>query len=151
MQLDATDRKILKALQDDARMQNADLARSLDLAPSATLARIRKLENAKVLQGYEARVDPDVIEAGLLTFVFIRTDEAAGDTAAAKAMAKLPEVLEVHHVAGDDGYLVKIRVADTAALAKLLREKLGKIRNIRSIKTAIVLETVKESGKIPIA
>jgi Lrp/AsnC family leucine-responsive transcriptional regulator len=65
-------------------------------------------------------------------------------------LAQIPEVQEVHHVAGEDCYLVKVRVADTEALGALLREKVGAVKNVRSTRTTIVLGTLKETHRLPI-
>ncbi len=82
--------------------------------------------------------------------MFVRTDERAGVVASAKALAKIPEVLEVHHIAGEDCYLAKVRVADTEALSQLIKTKIGKISTITSTRTTIVLETVKETSNLPL-
>jgi Lrp/AsnC family transcriptional regulator, leucine-responsive regulatory protein len=148
--MDDIDRKILNILQSDARISNADLARQVGMAPSAVLERVRKLEERKVLRGYEARLDPHAVAKGLLAFVFVRTDERLGSPEAERQLAALPEVQEVHHVAGEDCFLVKVRVASTDALQTLLRERIGAIATVRSTRTTIVLSTVKETATIPV-
>src|SRR5437867_2374213 len=130
--LDAVDHKILRILQANARTPNADIARRLGLAPSAILERIRKLERRGVIRGYEARIDAPMLRVGLVAFVFVRADERVGATAVGKSLAAIEEVQEVHHIAGEDCYLVKIRAADTEALGRLLRERFGAIRAIKS-------------------
>lgn len=150
--IDDTDTKILAILQRDARTSNADIARQLRMAPSAIFERMRKLEARGVIAGYTARIDPRALDRGLLAFVFVRADERLGRSESAGAqLAAIPEVQEVHHVAGEDCYLVKVRVADTEALSRLLREGFGAIEAIRSTRTTIVLSTVKESATLPIA
>jgi Lrp/AsnC family transcriptional regulator, leucine-responsive regulatory protein len=148
---DEIDMKIVNILQRDARTSNADIARHLEMAPSAIFERIRKLEARGVLRGYEARVNPDALSLGLLAFVFVRADESLGSSEAGQALAALPEVQEVHHVAGEDCYLVKVRVADTTALGRLLRDTFAAIPAIRSTRTTIVLSTLKESALLPIS
>lgn len=142
---DSRDRKILEFLQQDGRLSNAEIARSLGIAPSAVLERIRKLERSGAIRGYAARLDPEQLGAGLLAFVFVQADERLSDTSAADEIAGLPEVQEVHHVAGEDCYLVKVRCASTAALGRLLREKFGAIANVRRTRSTIVLGTRKET------
>ena len=146
--IDATDRQILSLLQEDSRISNADIARVVGMAPSATLERLRKLEKRGVVQAYETRLAPKSVGAGLLAFIFVRTDEVIGDSPAANRLAELPEVQEVHHIAGEDCYLAKVRVADTEALGRLLREKLGGIKGITSTRSTIVLNTFKETAKL---
>ena len=68
----------------------------------------------------------------------------------AAALSEQPEVLEVHHVAGDDCYLIKVRARDAEHLGQLLRTRLSRIRGVRSTRTTIVLETVKETPRLPI-
>ena len=149
--IDATDRQILEILQRDARTSNAELGRQIGLAASATLERVRKLEQQGVIAGYTARLDPRQLGAGLLAFVYVRTAEtvAAGPTEA--KLAALPEVQEVHHIAGEDCFLIKVRTATTASLGRLLRDRIGRIEAVRSTRTTIVLETVKEDTSIPLA
>jgi Lrp/AsnC family leucine-responsive transcriptional regulator len=145
------DRQILTILQSNARTSNAEIARQVGLAPSAVFERIRKLEERGVLQSYTARIDPHAVGLGLVAFTFVRSNDRPGGIQTAEKLAEIPEVLEVHHVAGEDCFLVKVRAADTEALGRLLRERLGKIGTITSTRTTIVLETVKETAELPIA
>ena len=149
--IDATDAEILKILQSNARTSNAEIARQVDLAPSAVFERIRKLEERGVIEGYAARVDPKAVDLPLLAFVFVRADDKPGADRTAARVAAIPEVLEVHHVAGEDCFLAKVRAADTEALGRLLRDRLGSIDSITSTRTTIVLGTVKETSALPIA
>ncbi len=148
--LDPIDLRIIALLQEDARMPNAEVGRRLGLVASAIFQRLRKLQVMGVIQGCEARIDPRTVGLGLAAFVFVKADERVGNLGAALRLAKLPEVQEVHHVAGEDCYLVKVRVADTAELGRLLREKVGSIGSVRSTRTTIVLETIKETGRLPL-
>ncbi len=149
--IDEINSQILNILQEDARTSNAEIARRLGMAPSAILERIRKLEASGVIQGYTARVNPRALGLGLTAFILVRTNDRADDLPTSRALAALPEVLEVHHVAGEDCYLVKVRVRDTAALGELLRTQFAAQQNIQSTRTTIVLETVKEITALPIA
>lgn len=145
------DRRILTILQKSARTSNAEIARQVGLAPSAVFERIRKLEERGVLRSYGAQLDPRAVGLGLVAFTFVRSNDRPGGVQTAEKLAEIPEVLEVHHVAGEDCFLVKVRAADTESLGRLLRERLGKIGTITSTRTTIVLETVKESVELPIA
>ncbi len=148
--LDEIDRQLLGLLQSDARTSNAELARRVGMVPSGVLERVRKLEERGLIRGYEAKLDPRKLGAGLLAFVFVRAEESVGESILGEALAAIPEVLEVHDVAGEDCYLIKVRAADVEALGRLLRERIGSTPAIRSTRTTIVLRTIKESGTIPI-
>ena len=148
--IDGTDAEILKILQSNSRTSNAEIARQVGLAPSAVFERIRKLEERGVVEGYGARLNPKVMGVPLLAFVFVRADEKPGAEETAARVAAIPEVLEVHDVAGEDCLLVKVRAADTEALGRILRDRFGRIDSITSTRTTIVLETVKESSALPL-
>jgi Lrp/AsnC family leucine-responsive transcriptional regulator len=148
--MDSTDRKILNILQSDARTPNAELARQVGMAPSAVLERVRKLEERGVIRGYEAKLDPKALDFGLLAYVLVRTNESVGHPQSERALAEIPEVQEVHHVAGEDCFLLKVRVANTDALSALLRDRIGAVPTVRSTNTTIVLQTVKEVATIPV-
>src|ERR1700674_5899809 len=136
--IDEIDAAIMKVLQTNARTSNAEIARQVGLAPSAVFERIRKLEERGVIEGYTARVSPKAVGLPLLAFIFVRADEKPGAEKTAARVAELPEVLEVHHVAGEDCFLAKVRAADTDALHRLLSERLGRIGTLTSTPTPVV-------------
>ncbi len=148
--IDEIDRCILAMLQENGRVSNAEIARKVEMAPSAILERIRKLEDRGLIEGYAAKLNPAALGHGLLAYIFVRTAECIGDGSTGAALADVPEVQEVHHVAGEDCYLVKVRSRNPETLGQLLREKIGAIPNIRHTRTTIVLETVKEASTIPL-
>lgn len=148
--IDEIDRQLLEILQADGRTSNAELARRVSMAPSAVFERVRRLESKGVITGYGAHVDPRAIERSLLAFVLVRSDERTGEVSTGASLALEPEVLEVHHVAGQDSYLVKVRVKDPEALGKLLRERFGAISTVRSTQSTIALETLKETWALPV-
>ena len=147
--IDETDIRIVEILQQNARTPNAEIARQVWMAPSDILERIRKLEERGVIEGYSARVNAEAYGLSLTAFVFVRADERLGAPLTGERMAAIPEVQEVHHVAGEDCFLIKVRVAGTRAMRQLLQDKLGAIDTIRSTKSTIVLDTVKETGVLP--
>lgn len=147
---DEVDTRILGFLQNNARETQADIARAVGLAPSAVLERIRKLESRGVIKGYTALLDPKATGQGMLAFVSVRSEEGPGDDSVARQLSGFTEVLEVHHVAGDDCYLVKVRTKDAEQLGIFLRTRIGRIPGVRSTRTTIVLETVKETSRLPI-
>lgn len=144
---DDIDFKIINLLQQNARMPNVEIARFIGMAPSATLERLRKLEEHGFVTGYEARVNPHKVGLGLLAFVFVK---ATGPDDCGELIARIPEVQEVHNIAGEDCYLVKVRTKGTEELARVIREKIRSIPSIVSTKTTIVLTTLKESGQLPL-
>lgn len=152
--MDEKDLKILELLQQDGRMTNVELARAVELTPSATLERVRKLEERGLVRGYMAVLDPQPLGLGLLAFIFLRVDSPEDIMGAAdqtgERLAALPSVLELHHLAGEDCFLLKVRARDTDDLYRFLKEDLGQIKNIRSTRTTIVLQTVKETARLAV-
>jgi Lrp/AsnC family leucine-responsive transcriptional regulator len=148
--IDEIDRQILNLLQENARTSNAEIARQIDMAPSAVLERIRRLEAKGVIQGYEVRINPEALGLGLLAFVFVRSNDMSSETKTASALAALPEVQEVHDVAGEDCFILKVRAQDAKSLGRLLRERVGAIRTVQSTRTIVVLETMRETGRLPL-
>ena len=141
------DIKILNIIQKDARISNAEIARQVGLAPSAVLERVRKLEERGVIQGYAAEIDATQVGFGLTAFVFVRTSFCGS---IGEALAEIPEVLEVHDVAGEDCYLLKVRAKNTDELGQFFREKLKLLPEIISTRTTVVLQTIKETTALPL-
>ena len=148
--LDATDLKIMRLMQDNARINNADIARELGMAPSGILERVKKLENKQVILAYHAKINPVAVGQKLLSYMFIKTVDIIGDETVGRQLAEIPEVLEVHDIAGEDGYLIKVRTSDNEGLVELMRKHLSKIGGITSTRTTIVLQTIKEEQNIVI-
>ncbi|MHC5310132.1 Lrp/AsnC family transcriptional regulator [Myroides sp. LJL116] len=146
--LDEIDLKILRMMQDNAKINNSELAREVGMAPSAVLERVKKLEQKEIILEYNAKINPKAIDQKMLSFIFIKVDEIIGDEETGKLLAQIPEVLEVHDIAGDDGYMIKVRTSDSLALVYLMRNSLSKIQGIISTRTIIVLQTVKEDNKL---
>ncbi len=148
--IDAIDAKILTILQKDARTSNAAIAREVGMAPSAILERIKKLQSRGIISGYEARVAPRHVGLGLLAFIAVETDEVGGDVTVGQKLAEIPQVLEVHHVCGEDCYLLKVRVESAEALGQLLRTRVGSIPSVRRTRSTIVMNTLLESATLPL-
>ncbi len=148
--INEVDLKIVTLLQTDARMQNAALAKELGMAPSAVLERVRKLEDRGIIRSYTANINPSAVNLKLLAFIYIKSSTGPGDPDVAEYLKKMPEVQELHNIAGDDCYLIKVRATDTQSLALFMRNGLGKVPGIISTKTTIVLETLKEDNYLPI-
>lgn len=148
--IDGVDGSILAILQYNARTSQAELAKAVGLAPSAVLERLRKLEAKGIIRDYVALIDPRVVDRGLLAYVSVRTSEHGPEMPSAYALSEIPEVLEVHHVAGDDCYLLKVRARDAEHLGQLLRQQISSQPGVLSTRTTIVLETVKDDPRIEI-
>jgi Lrp/AsnC family leucine-responsive transcriptional regulator len=152
--IDEKDARILELLQENARITNVELARAVELTPSTTLERVRKLEERGFIKGYMATLDPHALDLGLLAFIFLRVEDmndvfgVADKTA--DDLAALPSVQELHHLAGEDCFLVKVRARDTDDLYRVLKEEFGQFKSIRSTRTTIVLKTVKETSRLPV-
>ncbi|MEO8274897.1 MAG: Lrp/AsnC family transcriptional regulator [Thermoanaerobaculia bacterium] len=148
--MDEKDLQILSILQADARIGNAEISRRLGLAASAVFERIRKLVERGVLRGFHARVDAEAVGRGLLAFVSVQVDDRLTEHATGVQLARLPQVQEVHHIAGEDCYLIKVRCASTGDLGRFLQEEIGAFPAVRRTRTTVVLGTMKESLELPI-
>lgn len=146
--IDEIDKEILNIIQTDARISNAEVARQVELAPSAVLERVRKLEERGVIRGYTADIDPKALGYGLTAVIAVRTTECGEGVG--EELALIPEVQEVHEVAGDDCFYIKVRTQDTNTLGQLLRGKLKAIRNVENTRTTVVLKTFKEGSFLPV-
>jgi Lrp/AsnC family leucine-responsive transcriptional regulator len=148
--IDDIDLKILGILQSDGRTSHAEVARKVGLVASAVHERVKKLEERGIVRGYSARLDPGALGQKLLAFVFLKVAETGSSNEVATALARIPEVLELHHVAGEDCYLLKVRTADTESLGRLIRERFRAIAQVQSSRSTIVLETAKEELALPL-
>ncbi len=124
--LDATDLRILKTLQLDGRITNAELAKRCNLSPAACLERVKRLRQRKVILGYSTLIDPAAVNRGLLIFIEVVLDRTTGDLfdAFAAQARKTPEIMECHMVAGGFDYLIKARLADMNAYRAFLGDVL---------------------------
>jgi Lrp/AsnC family leucine-responsive transcriptional regulator len=148
--MDKTNYRILEILQEKARIPNVEVSRRINLAPSAVLERIRKMEQQGVIAGYELRLNPDHFDCGQIVFVIVQIRGVADLDPVGESLARLEQVQEVHFIAGVDGYLVKLRCRNTADLNALLTERIGTIDGVTATKTHPVLSTWKETAQIPL-
>ena len=144
---DDIDHHILMILQDKSRIPNAEVARQVGMAPSAVLERIRKLEDRGIIEGYEVRLNPRPFNQGLMAFIQV-TVKSSCRADLATALSTVTGVQDVHQVAGDDGYLLKLRIADNAELGRVLADEICSLEGVQQTKTSIVLNTIKETRKI---
>ncbi|QBX38824.1 AsnC family transcriptional regulator [Brevundimonas sp. S30B] len=150
--LDAVDRRLLRVLQVEGRISNAELAKRCNLSPAACFERVRRLRERRVITGYAALIDPAMAGRGLLIFVEVLLDRTTGDVfeAFAAAVRAQPEVLECHMVAGGFDYLIKARVGDMDAYRAFLGDVLVKMPGVRETRTYAVLEEVKSTTVLPL-
>ncbi len=148
--MDNIDHTILKILQKKARIPNVDVARKIKMAPSAVLGRIKKLEDRGIIDGYEVRLNPDHFNQSMVAFIQIKLENATIIQDTCKLLTEIKQVQEVHHLAGKDCIMIKLRTSEPQELEKILRKKINNIKNILSTKTFIALATYKESAQIVI-
>ena len=131
-------------------MAQVDIAKVVGLAPSAVLERMRKLEARGAIRGYVALVDPHVVDQRMLAFVAVRTSAVGHEERiVAERLAAIPEVLEVHYVAGEDCLLLKMRARHAEHVGELLRQQVGTVPGVGSTRTTILLGSIKETPRLP--
>ncbi len=147
--LDRIDRNILLHLQQDGRLSNVELARTVNLSPSPCLERVRRLEAEGFIEGYSARLNPVKLGFGMEAFIQITLDRTNGDVfdSFRDAVVDIPDVAECHMVAGGFDYLLKLRVSDMVAYRKLLGE-LVELPGVSQTHTYIVIDKVKQESGI---
>ena len=150
--LDEVDRQILRLLQDNARTSVAELARQVDLSPPGLQKRLRKLEEAGVIEQYATLVDREALGLDLLCFVQVTLTRHEPNAVARfrEAIAVLPEALECHHLTGEFDYLVKVVVRNHEHLEELLVEGISQVPCVDKVRTSIVLREIKSSTALPI-
>lgn len=146
-ELDAVDRHLLALLVEDGRRSYADLARETGLSTSAAHQRVRRLEQRGVVTGYTATVDPQVLGLPLAAFVSVKPIDPAAPDDAAERLRPLTAVEACHSVAGDESYILQVRVAGPSDLEQLLQE----IRAVAGVstRTTVVLSTPWERRTAP--
>lgn len=142
--LSKVDRRILALLQQDGRLSVAEIGRRVGLTPSPCADRIKRLESMGVIKGYQAKLSPEALDAGLVVFVQVRLQRTAGDAfeAFTEAIELIPEVEGCHLVSGDFDFLIKARVKDMSHYKTLLAGSLLQLPNVQESKSYPVMETV---------
>lgn len=143
--LDRIDRRILAALQSDARLTNQALSERVALSPSACLARVRRLEREGVIQGYHARLDPFTVDIGLVLYADITLDGHAPTELAKfeETIAALPQVVEASHVTGSFDYILKVVVADMREWTEIAERLASAELGVDRINTHVVMRKPK--------
>lgn len=153
MNLDRYDRRILETLQADGRISNQDLAETIGLSPSPCLRRVRGLEDAGVITGYRAHLDPNRLGLSLMALIHISMDRHTPERFAnfeAKVSA-LPEVLECLLITGQDAdYQIKVVVKDMQAYQELLLNKITRIEGVSGVHSSFVMRRVVDKTALPV-
>ncbi len=147
MKLDKTDKMILRILQQNARITNLQLSKEIELSPAPTLDRVRKLEAAKVIKGYHAQLNEDLLGMKIKAIVLVsltRQRENAMQNFAQK-INSIDEITECFQITGTYDYQLKVVVRNIDDLNKLITEKLSKLDEIRKIQSYIILSNVKQT------
>jgi len=150
--IDAHDAHIMRMLQADGRMSNADLAAAVGLSPAATSERLRRLQDDGFVLGFEAVLNPDKLAQGMLAFAEVSLQYGGLAVALSfKAAVKArQEIMECHEITGDFDYLIKARVPDMAAYRELIASVVCSLPAVGHVRTFVVLEEIKNTARIPI-
>lgn len=149
--MDSIDYELLDTLQADGRVTVTELARRLGLSAPAVADRMRKLERQGVIKGYRAHLSRQAVGLGLLAFIGVTVEQPRYNGEFLAGLRDHPEVLECHHVAGDDSYLLKVACRDTEHLEALITHGIKAMPGITRTKTTIVLSTTLETTALPIS
>ena len=151
-QFDQFDRKIMAVLQEDGRLTNNDLSERVNLSPSQCSRRRQRLEEEGFIRGYRAVLDRDRLGFSLVNVISVTLATHNRDNARrfAELIARLPEVQEAHALTGEMDYYLKVVTPDLKALSRFVNEELLPHDSVQHVKTAIVLETLKENGALPL-
>lgn len=152
MKLDTIDRKILKALQSDGRLTNAELAEHINLSPSACLRRVKQLEESGIIDGYVMLVNPTAIGRPTTIFVEITLESQSVQCQEAfeAAVRKNPEIMECYLMTGEADYLLRVAAGGTTDYERLHKHHLSALPGVARIKTAIGIRTVCKSTAYPV-
>jgi Lrp/AsnC family transcriptional regulator, leucine-responsive regulatory protein len=156
VRLDAMDRRILDALQNDGRMTYDTLAERVGLSASAALRRVKRLEETGVITGYAARLSAERVGLGLTAFITVRTekheriDKRRPMDLFSAAVQAWPEVVECVSLTGEMDYLLRVMVADMAHYSRFVMDTLLKHPSVQDCKTSFVLERVKAAALLPL-
>jgi Lrp/AsnC family transcriptional regulator, leucine-responsive regulatory protein len=152
-QLDPVDWKILDALQNDARIANVDLARKVHLTPSPCLARVRELERGGLIARYVTLLDAHKLGLSVSVFIQVRLEKQVERSLGIfeAAIRDRPEVMECYLMTGASDYLLRVLVADIAALERFIVEFLSRIPGVGNIQSSFALKQVKYQTALPLA
>jgi len=147
MKLDEKDRKLLSILQENGRATLRELSNLTGMRETTVFSRIKRLERSGVIKEYRAILNSKAVEKNATAFVLIKYDSSFGFTQreVAEKISKLPEVQEVHIIAGDWDMIAKVREKDVEALGKVVMDKIREIEGVKETVSLIVFESIKET------
>ena len=150
--LDAIDRRILRALQRDGRLQNVELAREVGLSPSPCLRRVRLLEEAGIIERYVAVLNAAKVGKALTVFVrvWLKGQDVATTDHFTEAIRQLPQVVECHLMAGDCDFLLRVVAADLDDYRQFQVDHLTRIKGVQSVKSEIPMQKIKLTSELPV-
>ena len=148
--LDRFDLKILSHLSEEGRLSIADLARRIGLSKSPTQARLRRLEKSGIITGYRALIDPIRLGVDHVAFVEVRLHDTREAALAAfnAAVTKIGEIEQVHLIAGNFDYLMKVRTRNMSDYRTVLAEKISTLPHVAGTSTYVAMQAVKEDGPL---
>ena len=152
MELDQTDRRILSVLQKSGRMSNSDLSETVNLSASACHRRVQRLESEGFIKDYVALLDSRKMRVPTTVFVEITLSGQADEVLEAfeKAVARIPDVLECHLMAGSADYLLKVVAANTDDFARIHRQHLARLPGVAQMQSSFALRTVFKTTALPV-
>ncbi len=150
--LDDIDRNILRILQKEGRITNAQLSKDIGLSPAPTLERVKKLEQTGYIKSYHAVLDKEKLGLGVTTFVMVSLKQHNKETIEKfiKAIDNLEEVVECHHTTGTADFMLKVVSEDISAYQKLMLEEITNIEVIADMQSMVILSTFKDSKAVPV-
>lgn len=150
--IDEIDREMLRILQEQGRISNAELARQVNLSPPAVHARLKRLENMGFIQNYAAILDREKVGYDLLCFVHVSllAHQHEHIVRFREATLKMPEVMECHHITGEYDYLLKVVIRNRSDLERFVVDQLTPLPGVARLHTSLVLSEVKSSTVMPI-
>ena len=150
--LDGIDRRILRALQENGRIQNVELAEKVGLSPSPCLRRVKLLEESGVIERYVALLDAAKIGVGLTVFarVWLTGQDAETVERFVEEVKLLPQVVECHLMAGDCDFLLRIVAADLEAYRQFQVDHLTRIPGVQSVRTEVPMQKIKLTSELPL-
>lgn len=150
--LDKTDLKILKIIQDNAKITNLQLSMEIGLSPAPTLERVKKLEGAKLIRGYYTQLDNEALGIGISAIIQITLTRQIENAISnfKNEIDKIPEIMECYQVTGNADYVLIVMVKDIRGFETLISQKLSKMEEIGQMQTMVVLSKPKDSKVLPI-
>lgn len=150
--LDKIDLKILKILQENAKITNLQLSGEIGLSPAPTLERVKKLETAKLIQGYYTQVNEEALGIGIKAVIQITLSRQLENAISnfKKEIGKIPEVMECYQVTGNADYILIVLLKDIRDFENLISQRLSKVEEIGQMQTMVILSKIKDSKLLPL-